>query len=62
MTFFTNSVAEARSAAGASRKVARGEAGFLGWITASLDKAKAGCADDEDEIEESVVPLDETNY
>jgi len=43
-------------------KVARGEAGFLGWISASLDKATAGCADDEDEIEEPLVPLDETNY
>ena len=43
-------------------KVARGEAGFLGWIATSLDKATAGCADDEDEIEEPLVPLDETNY
>lgn len=43
-------------------KVGRGEAGFLEWITASLDKSKGPCADTEDELEEPLVPLDETNY
>jgi periplasmic divalent cation tolerance protein len=42
-------------------KVSKGESAFLGWIAASLDKSRAGCAD-EDEIEEPLVPLDETNY
>jgi periplasmic divalent cation tolerance protein len=39
----------------------RGEANFLGWIAASLDKTQAPC-DADDEIEDSLVPLDETNY
>lgn len=42
-------------------KVGKGEAGFLEWIAASLDKTSAGCAG-EDELEEPLVPLDETNY
>jgi len=42
-------------------KASRGESAFLAWLAASLDKTKTGCAD-EDEIEEPLVPLDETNY
>jgi periplasmic divalent cation tolerance protein len=42
-------------------KVSKGEAGFLEWIATSLDKSSTGCID-EDEMEESLVPLDETNY
>jgi periplasmic divalent cation tolerance protein len=43
-------------------EVTRGETGFLGWISASLDKSNAGCAGEDDEDEEPLVPLDETNY
>ena len=40
----------------------RGEAGFLGWISASIDKSRAsGCSED-DELEEPPIPLDETYY
>jgi periplasmic divalent cation tolerance protein len=42
-------------------KVAKGEPNFLGWIATSLDKTQAPC-DPDDEIEDSLVPLDETNY
>ena len=41
--------------------VGRGEPDFLGWIGASLDKSIAGCSSDE-EIEEPILSLDETNY
>jgi periplasmic divalent cation tolerance protein len=40
----------------------RGEAGFLDWLGAALDKSRAaGCSED-DELEEPPIPLDETNY
>jgi periplasmic divalent cation tolerance protein len=39
----------------------RGEAGFLGWIAASLDKSAGGCAED-DELEEPPISLDDTRY
>jgi periplasmic divalent cation tolerance protein len=43
--------------------VARGSAPFLDWIAGSLDKTLAGCGEgDEDQEEEPLVPLDETNY
>ena len=42
--------------------VAHGEAGFLSWIAASLDKSlSTGCAE-EDELEDPPISLDETNY
>jgi len=40
----------------------RGEPGFLAWLAGALDKTQGTCADAEDELEEPLVPLDETNY
>lgn len=40
----------------------RGELGFLAWLAGALDKSQGTCADAEDELEEPLVPLDETNY
>jgi periplasmic divalent cation tolerance protein len=40
----------------------RGEPGFLAWLAGALDKSQGTCADAEDELEEPLVPLDETNY
>jgi periplasmic divalent cation tolerance protein len=37
------------------------EAGFLGWIAASLDKSQGGCGEDAD-LEEPPIPLDDTHY
>jgi periplasmic divalent cation tolerance protein len=42
-------------------KVGKGEPNFLAWIRAALDKSVAPCSPD-DELEEPLVPLDETNY
>jgi periplasmic divalent cation tolerance protein len=43
-------------------RVTEGEAGFLGWIAASLDKSDgADCAED-DQLEDPPISLDETNY
>ncbi len=41
--------------------VGKGEPEFLGWIGASLDKSLGGCPSD-DEDEEPILALDETNY
>jgi len=41
--------------------VARGEAGFLGWLAGALDKSQGVCADDA-ELEDPPISLDETNY
>lgn len=40
----------------------QGEANFLAWIAASLDKSKGPCRDADEELEEPPIPLDETNY
>ncbi len=42
-------------------RVERGDANFLAWIRGSLDKTSPPC-DPEDELEEPLVNLDETNY
>ena len=43
-------------------KVTRGEANFLAWIEQSLDKSQAGCPPEEEEVEEPLGTLEETNY
>jgi periplasmic divalent cation tolerance protein len=43
-------------------EASRGEASFLGWIEASLDKSKGTCVNSEDELEDPPISLDETNY
>jgi periplasmic divalent cation tolerance protein len=40
----------------------KGEPSFLAWLAAALDKSQGTCADAEDELEEPLVSLDETNY
>ena len=42
-------------------RVERGETNFLAWIAAALDKTLPPC-DPDDELEEPLVNLDETNY
>ena len=43
-------------------KCAHGEAGYVDWIAAALDKSAGGCRDDDDQYEDPPIPLDETNY
>lgn len=43
-------------------KVAKGEPNFLAWIGASLDKSQAGASPEDDEIEEPLGSLEETNF
>ncbi len=42
--------------------VGQGEAGFLSWIAASLDKSEGPCSNEDDELEDPPISLDETNY
>ena len=43
-------------------EASRGEASFLGWIAAALDKSKGPCLNSDDELEDPPISLDETNY
>ena len=43
-------------------KVAKGDPSFLAWIEHSLDKTQAGCPPEDEEIEEPLGKLEETNY
>ena len=40
----------------------RGEAGFLDWLGAALDKSKGTCKNSDDELENPPISLDDTNY